>query len=96
MTMEVALPSMVRQAIWEQGAKMLQRHSHRFGSMLLHLHFKPTGSQIECDASLFTDGGRYHAHNEDWDVRRAVDSSLDALDLQVTKHFDRRVTLAQV
>ena len=93
---EVPLPSLVRATLQEAGSRLLDRHRHRFNAAELHLHVKRAGSGLGCMAYLATDEGKYHAHAEEWDVRRCVERVLDALDLQVIKAFDRRSTLAGV
>ncbi len=93
---EVPLPSLIRTTLADMGTRLLSRHRHRFGSAELHLHIKRAGSGVGCMAHLSTDDGNYHAHSEEWDVRRCIDRALDMLDAQVLKVFDRRVTLVGV
>jgi len=89
LSVDVPLPSLVRELLLERAGKLLVRHSHRFGSAALHLHVKPSGSQIGCIANLFTDGGSYHASIEDWNVLRGVDDIFERLHQQILKKFEK-------
>lgn len=90
MTVAVPVPGKVKKDILSKAQRLLDRHRHAFGTILLHIYVKNANSRVGCSLNLFTDDGRYHSYIEDWDVRRAVDDATSAIHQQVVKHFEKR------
>lgn len=95
MTSVVPLPRKVRANIIARAKKLLDTNRRYFGTALLHLYVKNSNSRVGCTVNLFTDDGRYHTYVEDWDVRRAADSALDTIRMQIVKHFEKRADMAR-
>jgi hypothetical protein len=87
---DVKLPSLVRRQVLEQMERLLEKHSFWFGATQLDVRIRNNGPQIECSMNLSTDDGRYHAHATGWDVRQIVHETLNRLDLQMHKRFEKR------
>lgn len=94
MTFDVPLPSLVKQALEDRAAALLNRHAHRFGMAQMHLHLKHAGPQTECIANLFTDEGNYHASLTAWNVLSGIDAVLDKMHQQILKQSEKLASYA--
>lgn len=95
LTTAVPLPKRMKGYLLDRASRLLNRHRHCFGAVLLHIYVKNANSRVGMTMNMFTDDGRFHAYVEDWDVRRAADDALNTIHAQIVKQFEKRAVSAR-
>lgn len=87
---DTPLPSVVRHELREQAQRFLDRYRRHGGSGQLVVHVKRVGPQVGCHVHLFADRENQHGFETDWDVRRALDSTLAGIETRLQQQHERR------